>query len=112
MLFDAQNLPFRDENLECVTAIEVLEHVENPRIALEEIARATSRWAVISVPNGFVWRLANLARGKYFSALGNTPEHINEWSKRTFTQFISDYFVLEYVETPFPWIVALMRKKR
>jgi len=38
---DAMNLPFEDESFSHVIASEVLEHLENDRLALQEIARVT-----------------------------------------------------------------------
>lgn len=111
MVIDARKIPFRDSAFDLILAIEVLEHVDGPEAALDEIARATSKWAIISVPNGVIWRLGNLARGKYFSSLGNTPGHINEWSKGAFRKFLEHRFeILEHF-APFPWQIALLKKK-
>ena len=111
LTFDARRIPFRDSSFDLVLAIEVLEHVERPDIALAEIVRVTSEWAIISVPNGLIWRLTNLARGRYLGNLGNTPGHINKWSVRAFRQFAGKYFHITRHQTPIPWQIALLKKR-
>jgi len=111
MVIDARKIPFKDGAFDLVLAIEVLEHVEGPEAALDEIARVASNRAIISVPNGVIWRLGNMARGKYFSSFGNTPGHINEWSKRAFRRFLERRFEILEHKAPFPWQIALLKKK-
>jgi ubiquinone/menaquinone biosynthesis C-methylase UbiE len=100
---DIANLPFGDRSFDLVLAIEVLEHVPDPRAALGELARVARGHAVISVPREPIWRMANMARGKYLGALGNTPGHIQHWSRRSFLNLIDGHFDLVAVRTPLPW---------
>lgn len=100
---DVHRLPFGDESFDLILAIEVLEHVLDPLGALEELARVGSGDAVLSVPREPIWRLANLARGKYMRTLGNTPGHIQHWSRREFSDMVSAHFDLVAVRTPLPW---------
>ena len=37
---------------------------------------------LVSVPREPLWRALNVARGAYLRELGNTPGHVNHWSKR------------------------------
>lgn len=110
-LLNVENLPFDDGKFDLVTCIEVLEHVDNPKAGIEEIARVTTEWAIVSVPNRYLWRFGNLSRFKYFSSGGNTPGHINEWTKGQFRRFVEPYFDIIEHHTPFPWQIALLRKK-
>jgi len=103
---DIGRLPFRDDEFDLVLAIEVLEHVPFPELALAEIARVARRHIVVSVPREPIWRAANLARGKYARDLGNTPGHINHWGKRSFTELISRRFDVRSVHAPFPWTMV------
>jgi SAM-dependent methyltransferase len=48
---DARRLPFRDRAFDSVSAVEVLEHVERPEVAVAECARVTRGNLVVSVPN-------------------------------------------------------------
>jgi 2-polyprenyl-3-methyl-5-hydroxy-6-metoxy-1,4-benzoquinol methylase len=70
-----------DKEFDCVFLLEVLEHLENPEAALKELYRVASRYVVVSVPNEPLWSTLNLLRGKYVSEFGNTPGHINHWSR-------------------------------
>ena len=44
------------------------------------------RHLLVSVPREPLWRGLNMARGAYLKDLGNTPGHVNHWSKRTFVR--------------------------
>ena len=41
-----------------------------------------------------VWRLGNMARGRYLKDLGNTPGHVNHWSRWSFRRFVATRFEL------------------
>jgi len=47
---DARHLPFPDASFELVTAVEVLEHLEDPAAALRELARVAARRVIVTVP--------------------------------------------------------------
>ncbi|MGK2946966.1 MAG: class I SAM-dependent methyltransferase [Acidimicrobiales bacterium] len=103
---DITTLPFPDASFDLVLAIEVLEHVDDPDGALRELARVATGALVLSVPREPIWRAANMARGKYLGSLGNTPGHINHWSKKGFEQLVARRFGVREVATPFPWTMV------
>ena len=78
----AEAMPFADGEFDMASAIEVLEHVPDPEHTVAEMARVAKRWILVSVPREPLWRGLNLARGAYWKDLGNTPGHLNHWSKR------------------------------
>jgi SAM-dependent methyltransferase len=102
-------LPYVDDAFEAATAMEVLEHVPDPRAVLGEMARVASRWILASVPREPLWRGLNLARGAYLRSLGNTPGHLNHWSKQGFARLLSDFGDVLEVRSPLPWTMALVR---
>jgi 2-polyprenyl-3-methyl-5-hydroxy-6-metoxy-1,4-benzoquinol methylase len=106
---DATNLSFADGEFDMATAIEVLEHVPDPERTVSEMARVAKRWVLVSVPREPLWRALNMARGAYLKDLGNTPGHINHWSKRSFVAMLSGYGTVEEVRSPFPWTMVLVR---
>ncbi len=106
----AYHLPYRDNSFDLVLASEVLEHLDNPVRALEEGWRVTRKYCVFSVPNEPVWRIANLMRFRYISRFGNTPGHVQHWSKQQFIKLISEKFEVLKIRLPFPWIVVLGKK--
>jgi ubiquinone/menaquinone biosynthesis C-methylase UbiE len=105
----AENLPFADGEFALATAIEVLEHVPDPEHTLAEMARCAERHLLVSVPREPLWRMLNMARGAYIPQLGNTPGHLNHWSKRSFTKLLSRYGQVAEVRSPFPWTMLLVR---
>jgi 2-polyprenyl-3-methyl-5-hydroxy-6-metoxy-1,4-benzoquinol methylase len=106
---DATHLSFADGEFDMATAIEVLEHVPDPERTVSEMARVAKRWVLVSVPREPLWRGLNMARGAYLKDLGNTPGHINHWSKRSFVSMLSRYGTVEEVRSPFPWTMCLVR---
>jgi ubiquinone/menaquinone biosynthesis C-methylase UbiE len=106
---DATNLSFTDGEFDMATAIEVLEHVPDPERTVSEMARVAKRWVLVSVPREPLWRGLNMARGAYLKELGNTPGHINHWSKRSFVAMLSRYGTVEEIRSPFPWTMVLVR---
>ncbi len=105
----AENLPFGDGEFDVATAIEVLEHVPDPAHTVAEMARVASGWLLVSVPREPLWRGLNMARGAYIKDLGNTPGHLNHWSKRSFVKLLSQHGDVVHARSPFPWTMLLVR---
>jgi 2-polyprenyl-3-methyl-5-hydroxy-6-metoxy-1,4-benzoquinol methylase len=106
---EATSLSFEDDSFDMACAIEVLEHVPDPEATLAEMARVARRHLLVSVPREPLWRGLNMARGAYLRDLGNTPGHVNHWSKRAFTSLLSRYGTVEEARSPFPWTMVLVR---
>ena len=100
---DATALRFADGEFDLVLGIEVLEHIPNPERALREIARVCSGTLVCSVPFEPIWRVGNMARGRYLKDLGNTPGHVNHWHRWSFAKFVGTQFDVCDIATPMPW---------
>ncbi len=105
----AENLPFADGEFELATAIEVLEHVPDPEHTVAEMARVASGHLLVSVPREPLWRALNVARGAYVKDLGNTPGHVNHWSKRSFVRMLERHGEVLEARSPFPWTMVLVR---
>ena len=105
----AENLPFADDEFDTATAIEVLEHVPDAEHTVAEMARVAKRWLLVSVPREPLWRGLNMARGAYWKDLGNTPGHVNHWSKRSFVALLSRHGDVVQARSPFPWTMLLVR---
>ena len=108
-VMEAENLPFATNEFDLATAIEVLEHVPDPGHTVSEMARCAERHLLVSVPHEPLWRMLNMARGAYISELGNTPGHLNHWSRRSFVRLLSRHGDVVEVRSPFPWTMLLVR---
>jgi SAM-dependent methyltransferase len=105
----AENLPFAENEFDLACAIEVLEHVPDPEHTVAEMARCAERHLLVSVPREPLWRMLNMARGAYWSELGNTPGHLNHWSRRSFVSLLSRHGQVAELRSPFPWTMLLVR---
>ncbi len=106
---DAGTPPFPDNTFDLVLAIEVLEHVENPAKVLEQLARVASGAVVLSVPREPIWRALNLVRGAYVREWGNTPGHVQHWSRHAFARLVGEQFDVSAVKSPLPWTLVTAR---
>jgi 2-polyprenyl-3-methyl-5-hydroxy-6-metoxy-1,4-benzoquinol methylase len=105
----AEELPFERGEFELVAAIETLEHVADPDAAIAELARVARAHVLASVPREPLWRALNIARGAYLGELGNTPGHLNHWSKGAFARLLARHGELVEVRSPLPWTMVLLR---
>ncbi len=105
----AENMPFAENEFDVACAIEVLEHVPDPAHTVAEMARVATRHLLVSVPREPLWRMLNMARGAYLAQLGNTPGHVNHWSKRSFVRLLSQHGEIVEARSPFPWTMLLVR---
>lgn len=99
-----------DNSFGAVFFLEVLEHIENYELALQELFRVSSDYVIIAVPNEPLWRFLNLVRLKYVKDWGNTPGHINHWSLPNLIKLVSKYGKVVKPYLPLPWIILLVKK--
>jgi SAM-dependent methyltransferase len=106
--FAGDSLPLADDELDLAAAIEVLEHVPDPERTLGEMARVARSHLLVSVPREPLWRGLNVARGAYVRRLGNSPGHLNHWSKRGFVELLGRHGAVVEARSPFPWTMLLV----
>jgi 2-polyprenyl-3-methyl-5-hydroxy-6-metoxy-1,4-benzoquinol methylase len=104
-----QRLQFADGEFDLAAAIEVLEHVPDPEQAVAEMARVARRHLLVSVPREPLWRALNVARGAYLRDLGNTPGHVNHFSRRALVRLLARHGEVLEGRSPFPWTMLLVR---
>jgi 2-polyprenyl-3-methyl-5-hydroxy-6-metoxy-1,4-benzoquinol methylase len=102
--------PDRDA-AELIVCCEVLEHLPDPGPALDVLAKLARPHLIASVPKEPLWRKLNVARGRYWSELGNTPGHLQHWSGGAFTALLAERFDVVEVRNPLPWTMALCRAR-
>ena len=108
---DIYDVTKQAEGADLVICCEVLEHVPDPRKALCLLREITGKYCLLSVPNEPLWRVMNMARGKYWGAMGNTPGHINHWSSKSFIELVSSELDVLQVAKPIPWTILLCRHR-
>ena len=106
---DVLNLPFADGSFDMVICLEVLEHLESPWLAVDELARVSSRDLLVSVPNQPFFSLANFLRGKNWPTWGDDPEHVQRWGGKSFASLMGERVAIERVVYSFPWVMVLGR---
>lgn len=111
---DARELPFADGRFQLVTAIESLEHFDEPHAVMREIRRVCRGHLVASVPREPIWRALNAARGRHRAGRplrewGDTPGHVNHWSRRQFKTFLREHGTVVALNSRLPWTVAKVR---
>ncbi len=104
-----QRLQFADGEFDLAAAIEVLEHVPDAEQAVAEMARVARRHLLVSVPREPLWRALNVARGAYLRDLGNTPGHVNHFSRRALVRLLARHGEVVEARSPCPWTMLLVR---
>ena len=108
---DITNTSISSRSYNMVLALEILEHLTSPEIALKEISRITNNYCLISVPWEPFFSIGNVLSGKNISRLGNDEEHLQKWSKNDIIKLISKHFNVMDVHISFPWIIILAKKQ-
>ncbi|MCD4666959.1 class I SAM-dependent methyltransferase [archaeon] len=88
---------------------EVLEHIKDYEKAISE-CKKVSTICIFSVPNEPFFRITNILRLKYLKRLGNTPGHLNNWSKKDFYQLLKSHFKYVNIKTTSLWNVAICKQ--
>lgn len=95
------------DSAELIMCCEVLEHLEDPEKALESLKTLDAESYIFSVPREPLWRILNMVRGKYWRDWGNTPGHLNHWSRRSFLAFLRQFdFKPVAIQSPLPWTMV------
>jgi ubiquinone/menaquinone biosynthesis C-methylase UbiE len=103
----AYELPFEDRSFDLVVCCEVLEHLHEPERGLGEAARVARRAVILSTPREPLWRVLNVARGRYLRDLGNTPGHVQHFSRRGLVRLAERRLRIVQQRSPLPWTVIL-----
>jgi 2-polyprenyl-3-methyl-5-hydroxy-6-metoxy-1,4-benzoquinol methylase len=106
---DIREFPDRFTPVDLVVCCEVLEHLEDPEAAIAKAVGLARRHLLVSVPREPIWRAMNMARGKYLRDFGNTPGHLQHWSRRGFIALMGRHAEIIEVRSPVPWTQVLCR---
>lgn len=92
-----------------VVACEVFEHLEDPEGALDAVCRACRGHVLVTVPREPLWRVMNVMRGRYWRSLGDTPGHLQHWSRGALLRFLGTRLAIVDTRSPVPWTQVLGR---
>ena len=108
---NAIKLPLDDNTFPMVICLEVLEHLSEPRLCLQEILRVTSKFLIISVPHEPYFRLANFLRGKNIIRFGNDIDHVQCFTVQKLKNllFLHNIEIINHLFS-FPWQIVLAKK--
>ena len=109
---DIYKLNIEQDKAPIVMCCQSFEHLEDPHSALAMLAEVADPYFLVTIPREPLWRFLNCLRGKYLKNFGNTPGHIQHWSKRSFVSFLNEHFDIIDVRAPLPWIAALCKVRR
>jgi ubiquinone/menaquinone biosynthesis C-methylase UbiE len=109
---DACELPYDDDSFDLVVCCEVLEHLQRPEMALAEARRVARRAVLVSTPWEPMWRILNVARGRYLRDLGNTPGHIQHFGRSELLQLCALHLDVLAIRKPLPWTIVLGTPKK
>jgi ubiquinone/menaquinone biosynthesis C-methylase UbiE len=108
---DINKLPYADNSFDLVLCNEVLEHLENPQNALNELMRVSKKYLILSVPNEPWFTFQRIARGKNVFRLGAHPEHLQHWTHGGFIKFLrKNKLKVLSKKAPFAWTLVIASK--
>ena len=107
---DIYKLPYKDNSFDLVLCTEVLEHLDDPGKAINELKRVAKKYVVLTVPNEPLFTIQRILRGKNILGLGAHPEHIQHWSSQKFKDFVSRQLNIVSSKTPLPWTMVVAAK--
>lgn len=102
---------FTPGEIDLVLCAEVLEHLDTPERALDEIARLGPKKAIFTVPHEPFFMLSNLLRGKNVSRFGNDPEHVGHFGAKSFRRLLEGRFRVLRQTSSYPWLLALVEPR-
>lgn len=103
----ALRLPFADSSFDLVLAMEILEHLPCPELAVQELRRIARERVIVTVPWEPWFSLAVLiGSGQHWRRLGREPEHINAFGPREIESLLRIAFPTVRVTFCAPWMIV------
>lgn len=108
ILADAHHIPLRRVDL--IIAVELLEHLPEPALAVDEMARIANH-AIITVPYTLLFRIASLLSLKNIKRLGEALDHRHFYNPRKLKTLLDPLEIVMQKRVGV-WLLALTRSKR
>lgn len=104
---DILKMPFDSDSFDIVLCSEVLEHLEKPAAALNELLRVAKKELILTVPHEPWFCMGNMLVLKNVTRFGNPIDHINHWTNSGFASFLKSHSSVKWdLNKSFPWTVA------
>lgn len=108
---DMYDLDLPDESADAILCLEVLEHLEQPHLAIAQIHRVLKPGGklVLVFPNDRIFKLARLMTFKFREAFYD-PGHVKQWSPKETKPFLEEEGFTVFYSRPIPfrfWKVSL-----
>ena len=89
---DVYDLPFPDESVDCVFFMEVIEHLDYPEMAIQEIHRVlvSGGRLVIVFPNDRVFKITRILTLRFREAAYD-PGHVRQWTPHDMQNVLSTH---------------------
>lgn len=108
----ADILEFKPKKADLVICVEAMEHIREYRKLLSKIVSYSDK-AVISVPNKWAFRLGNILQLRHLPTGGNTPIHVNEWTRPQLQKLLLEFFSkVEIRRAGLFWLIAICSKAK
>lgn len=107
VMASAEDLPFRSQSFDYALAIEILEHLPQPGLAVSEMARVARIGGLITVPwEPWFSLMVLFGTGQHWRRMGREPEHIQAFGPNDLETLLVGHFSGVEVSTCLPWLIA------
>jgi ubiquinone/menaquinone biosynthesis C-methylase UbiE len=105
-LGDTYKLDISDATVETVLLIEVIEHLENPNLAIMEIYRILKPGGVLIIlfPNDIMFFISRLLMLK-IKELTYNPGHVKQWTHKNLRTLLSSQLFVNIKSNSFPFLL-------
>jgi 2-polyprenyl-3-methyl-5-hydroxy-6-metoxy-1,4-benzoquinol methylase len=106
---DLRAMPQRSASVDLVLCSQVLEHIPQPDLVRDELARVAARHLLISVPLEPVFR--SICALTIAVGVGQDPGHVNFWTPRAFKRFLAPVGRLVHWEWTSVYQIAVVARR-
>ncbi len=106
---DLRRIARPDRSADLVLCSQVLEHIPQPEVVRDELARVSARWLFVSVPLEPLFR--SICALTVAVGVGQDPGHVNFWTPRRFRSFIEAAGTLRHWERTSVYQIALVERR-
>jgi len=108
---DARRTGWADASFDLVMANEVLEHLESYQLVIQEAARVSKDFFLVSVPEWPFYQGTNFLIGANWKTWGEHPDHVVSFTREKLEAALkADFPGAISWKRAFPWLLALARR--